>query len=50
MTSFLLRRRTWYSMLIDLDDKLQLPDPILVEQILASARISQDHQLMIRTA
>ena len=50
MTSFLLRRRTWYKMLCDLDDKLALPEAILSEQVLMSSGISSDHQLLIRTA
>ena len=37
-------------MLCDLDDKLALPEAILSEQVLMSAGISTDHQLLIRTA
>ena len=43
MVSYLLRRKTWYKMLLDLDPQLKLPEPILAEQILASSGISQDH-------
>ena len=50
MTSFCLRRRTWYAMLRDLDDSLQLPDNLLAEQTLVCAGLNYDHQLMIRTA
>eukprot|EP00435_Cladocopium_sp_Y103_P065198 s39_g27.t1 len=50
MVSYLLRRKTWYKMLLDLDPELKLPDPLLAEQILTSAGISRDHQLMVRTA
>eukprot|EP00913_Durusdinium_trenchii_P018068 g16978.t1 len=50
MTSYLLRRRTWYKMLCDLDDKLALPEAILSEQVLMSSGISHDHMLMVRTA
>ena len=41
MTAFCLRRRTWYSMLRDLDDTLQLPDN-LAEQTLACAGLSYE--------
>ena len=50
MTSFCLRRRTWYSMLLDLDDQLKLPDQLLAEQTLSCANLGYDHQLMIRTS
>ena len=50
MTSYLLRRRTWYKMLLDLDEDLRLPEGILAEQTLAAAALSHDYQLLIRTA
>ena len=50
MTSYLLRRKTWYRMLLDLDSELKLPEAILAEQTLVSAGITRDHQLMVRTA
>ena len=37
-------------MLLDLDSELKLPEAILAEQILSSAFISHDYQLLIRTA
>ena len=48
--SYVLRRRTWYGMMTDLDGELKLPEPILAEQILQNSGISLDHQLLIRTA
>lgn len=48
--SYVLRRRTWYAMMTDLDGELKLPEPILAEQILQNSGISSDHQLLIRTA
>ena len=48
--SYVLRRRTWYAMMTDLDGELKLPEPILAEQILQNSGISMDHQLLIRTA
>ena len=50
MASFILRRKTWYSMLLDLDEKMKLPDGILAEQILMTAGVTEDHKLLIRTA
>ena len=46
--SYVLRRRTWYAMMTDLDGELKLPEPILAEQILQNSGISPDHQLLIR--
>ena len=50
IASYVLRRRTWYTMMTDLDTKLKLPEQILAEQTLQNAGLSQDHQLLIRTA
>eukprot|EP00435_Cladocopium_sp_Y103_P032824 s1828_g8.t1 len=50
MTSYVLRRRTWHDMMTDLDAGLKLPDGILAEQLLSNSGLSQDHQLLIRTA
>ena len=50
MTSFILRKRTWYRQLLDVSAEMALPDIVLAEQLLASANPSSDHQLMIRTA
>eukprot|EP00435_Cladocopium_sp_Y103_P075102 s182_g54.t1 len=43
-------RRTWYRCLLDASDDMKLPDVVLAEQLLASANISADHQLLVRTA
>ena len=50
IASYVLRRRTWYTMMTDLDTNLKLPEQILAEQTLQNAGISPDHQLLIRTA
>ncbi|CAE7485137.1 RE2 [Symbiodinium sp. CCMP2592] len=50
MSIYVLRRRSWWSMLQDLDSEIKLPDLILAEQTLQNARISEDHALMIRTS
>ena len=47
---YLLRRKTWYRMLLDLDGELKLPEAILAEQALVSSGITRDHQLMVLTA
>ena len=49
MAMFTLRRRTWWSMLQDLDSDIRLPEIILAEQILQSSKISDDQALMVRT-
>ena len=48
--SYVLRRKAWYRMMVDLDPELSLPDGILTEQLLMNAGISEDHRLLIRTA
>lgn len=48
--SYVLRRKAWYSMMLDLDNELRLPEGILAEQLLQNAGISADHMLLIRTA
>ena len=50
MSSYVLRRRTWYRCLLDCSAEMALPDMVLAEQLLASATISHDHQLLVRTA
>ena len=47
---FVLRRKAWYNMMLDMDSSLQLPEAILAEQTLQNAGISHDHQLLIRAA
>ncbi|CAE7367988.1 RE1 [Symbiodinium necroappetens] len=50
MSTYILRRRTWYAMLTDLDGEIKLPDLLLAEQILMNAGVTEEHQLMIRTS
>ena len=50
ISTYVLRRRTWYRCLVDCSAEMSLPDMVLAEQLLASAGISQDHQLLVRTA
>ena len=50
VSNYVLRRKTWYNMMTDLDPELKLPNVILAEQILQNANLSADHQLMVRTA
>ena len=50
MASYILRRRTWYRCLVDTSEDMKLPDIVLAEQLLSSANISADHQLLVRTA
>ena len=49
VSMFVLRRRTWWSMLQDLDSNIKLPEEMLAEQVLQNARLSDDQILMIRT-
>ena len=48
MATYILRRRTWYRCLMDCSTEMKLPDMVLAEQLLASAGISLDHQLLVR--
>ena len=50
MSSFILRRKTWYRMLLDLDDSMRFPEAILSDQILITSGIQDDHKLLIRAA
>ena len=50
MASYVLRRRTWYQLMLDMDSALKLPDSIITEQTLENAGLSYDHQLLVRTA
>ena len=50
MSSYVLRRKTWCRCLLDCSTEMALPDMVLAEQLLASASISHDHQLLVRTA
>ena len=49
MSPFILRRRTWYQMLTDLDSELRLPEAILAEQVLSTCGLTEDQKLMVRT-
>ncbi|CAE7885681.1 unnamed protein product, partial [Symbiodinium necroappetens] len=49
VSMYVLRRRTWWSMLQDLDSNIKLPEEMLAEQVLQNARLSDDQILMIRT-
>ena len=33
MASYVLRRRTWYQLMLDMDSALKLPDSILAEDL-----------------
>ena len=50
MSNYVLRRRAWHSAMVDLDPELTLPEGIRTEQLLLNAGITQDQQLMVRTA
>ncbi|CAE7591026.1 RE1 [Symbiodinium sp. CCMP2592] len=50
MSTYILRRRSWYAMLTDLDNEIKLPELLLAEQILMNANVTEEHQLMIRTS
>ena len=50
MSSYILRRRMWHQCLVDMSSEMRLPDAVLAEQLLLSANLGHDHQLMIRTA
>eukprot|EP00913_Durusdinium_trenchii_P024011 g22549.t1 len=48
--SYVLRRKAWYNLMLDMDSSLKLPEAILAEQTLQNSGISNDHQLLIRAA
>ena len=48
--SYVLRRKAWYNLMLDMDSSLKLPEAILAEQTLQNSGISSDHQLLIRAA
>ena len=48
--SYVLRRKAWYHLMLDMDSSLKLPEAILAEQTLQNSGISQDHQLLVRAA
>ena len=49
MSSYVLRRRTWWHTLQQLDSSVQVSESILAEQMLQNAQITEDQKLMIRT-
>ena len=50
MSTYILRRKTWYAMLTDLDGEIKLPELLLAEQILMNAGVTEQHQMMVRTS
>lgn len=49
MSSYIMRRRTWWALLQQLDSEIQVSEGILAEQMLQNANITEDQKLMIRT-
>ena len=49
MSSYVMRRRAWWSYLQQLDDSLQVSENILAEQMLQNSGLTDDQKLMIRT-
>lgn len=49
MSSYIMRRRTWWALLQQLDPEIQVSEGILAEQMLQNAFITEDQKLMIRT-
>ena len=49
MSSYVSRRKAWWSALQGLDAELKIPDIILAEQTLVNCGLSDDQKLMIRT-
>ena len=50
MSTYTMRRRSWYAMLTDLDSEIKLPELLLAEQILMNAGVTEEHLLMIKTS
>ena len=50
MGTYLVRRQAWYQAMVDLNKDLKLPDLILAEQTLTNAGITENMQLLIRSA
>ena len=50
MSTYLVRRQAWHSAMVDLNSDLKLPDLILAEQTLNQSGISENMQLLIRSA
>ncbi len=49
MSSYVMRRRAWWSALQDLEEDMRVSETILSEQLLANAGITEDQRLMVRT-
>ena len=49
VASYVLRRKTWWRQLQQLDPSMAVSEGILAEQILQNAGLSEDQKLMIRT-
>ena len=49
VSSYVLRRKTWWRQLQQLDPSMAVSEGILAEQILQNAGLSEDQKLMIRT-
>ncbi|OLP82755.1 Ribosomal RNA large subunit methyltransferase J [Symbiodinium microadriaticum] len=50
MSTYILRRKTWYAMLTDLDSEIKLPELLLAEQVLMNVGVTEQHQMMVRTS
>ena len=48
--SYVLRRKAWYNLMLDMDASLKLPEGILAEQTLQNSGLSADYQLLVRAA
>ena len=49
MSSYVMRRKAWWHALQQLDDKMQVSESILAEQLLLNSGITEDQRLMVRT-
>ncbi len=49
MSSYVMRRRAWWSALQDLEEDMRVSETILSEQLLMNAGITEDQRLMVRT-
>ena len=50
MATYIACRRAWYQAMTGLDDQLKLPELILAKQVLVNSGISENHQLLVRSA
>ena len=49
MSSYVMRRRAWWSALQDLEEDMRVSETILSEQLLMNAGITEDQRLTVRT-